>query len=122
MDFMTYNGETENGLINGDLMLDSAFNDLAVDETEIAPIMANLRELFEMTMADDLSHPEIHSGQRAFMDTDDVLALSQRKTDAARLLKSMEEIDPDSIYITIQNGIMNVEFSTYNGTQGALQL
>jgi hypothetical protein len=119
-DFEIYLGKSENGLVYGDLMHDPATDDISTDDDELSVVSAALYELFDMTPADDLSHPEIWSNQRAAYESEGTIAETERKLDALRLLKSIPEINPDSIYITIENAIMNVEFRTISGSAGRI--
>lgn len=122
MDFITYSGKTENGLIDGDLMLDPATDDLRVDESDIGPVMAAIRELFEMPPADDLSHPEYYSRQRSFQGSEGSTAELERIQDARRLLKLIPEINQNSVDIAIVDGLLDVQFNLVSGQEGRIRL
>lgn len=120
MDFSTNTDDTQ---IRGDLELDRATHDIAVDESELGPVMAAVLELFEMRPADDLSYPDLYSRQREYQDADDPVAQQKRRLDAKRLLSYIPEIDQDTINITFaSDGVMDVEFLLVSGAQGVIRL
>lgn len=47
----------------GDLTLDPSDNDLLSDSNSVCIVLSEIREMFEMTVADDIDYPEIYSSK-----------------------------------------------------------
>lgn len=122
MDLKTYSGNSDDNHINGDLEMDPAMHDMQVDASDIGPVIAALKELFEMRPADDLNHPEIFSNQRSFYDSDGKLSELARIKNAKSLIKLFTEIDQSSVEIIITDGVMDIRFKLTSGLSGALKL
>jgi hypothetical protein len=118
-DFEIYLGKTENGLVYGDLMHDPATDDISTDDDELSVVSAALYELFDRTPADDLSHPEIWSNQRAFQDGERDAELD-RITDAYNLVRQIPEIDQNAVNISISDGLLDVQFKLISGSAGRI--
>ncbi|EKT88113.1 LIC10183 family protein [Leptospira santarosai] len=100
----------------GDLVLDSANNDLQIDSIPVRIVLSEVREMFEMTVADDLDYPEIYSRQRAAMNSTEFMDQAARIRDAERILNSHPMIDTDSIDVGLnsENGLI-VSFKLKTG-------
>lgn len=102
-----------------DLAVDE-FNDLTLDEgtndfkTELVPknaIVLRIIEMFDMQVADDIDYPTIFSDQRRFINSDKVEDELERVNQAKKLLESVNEVDKDSIDISIVNDKLTADFS-----------
>ncbi|AVQ10748.1 Uncharacterized protein XB16_0401 [Leptospira santarosai] len=100
----------------GDLVLDSANDDLQTDTNSIRIVLSEIREMFEMTVADDLDYPEIYSRQRAAMNSTEFTDQAARIRDAERILNLHPMIDTDSIDVSLnsENGL-EVSFKLKTG-------
>jgi hypothetical protein len=92
------------------------------DDSDLGSMIAAVRELFEMTPADDLSHPEYHSEQRRFQDGDGATVELERMRDAGRLLKLIPEIDQNSVQIGMTDGLLDIRFRLLAGTEGRVRI
>ncbi|EMN65805.1 hypothetical protein Lepto782_00990 [Leptospira interrogans serovar Canicola] len=85
----------------GDLTLDPSDNDLLSDSNSVRIVLSEIREMFEMTVADDIDYPEIYSRQRIAQNSTEYDELSERIQDAERILKFHPIINPQSINIIL---------------------
>lgn len=92
---------TNDPLKFGDLVLDSANDDLMTDSNSIRIVLSEIREMFEMTVADDLDYPEIYSRQRAAANSTEYSDQAGRIRDAERILRFHPAIDLQSIEVSL---------------------
>ena len=122
MDFSTYDGETNDDRINGDLELDSGTHDLSVSESNLNPVMDRVRELFEMPYLDDLSHLEYYSKQRSFQNGEGLKVELERYRDATKLLNQINEIDSSTITMSMVDDKLDIQFQLVSGIQARLRV
>ncbi|EMO64239.1 hypothetical protein LEP1GSC133_0814 [Leptospira borgpetersenii serovar Pomona str. 200901868] len=87
----------------GDLVLDPSNDDLQIDSMSVRIVLSEVREMFEMTVADDLDYPEIYSRQRAAQNSNDSMAQAARIRDAERILNLHPMIDTNSIDVGLNS-------------------
>ncbi|EKN89883.1 hypothetical protein LEP1GSC034_0994 [Leptospira interrogans str. 2003000735] len=92
----------------GDLVLDYSNDDLQTDSNSVRIVLSEIREMFEMTVADDLDYPEIYSRQRAAQNSTEFIDQAARVRDAERILNLHPMIDTNSIDVGLnsENGIV----------------
>ncbi len=119
MDFAIVNSSNQvNGEIVGDLKIDPRTNDISTSDDELQEILDQVIEAFDMSPADDIDYPEMYSGQREFLNSDDPVDKTRRIADAIRILKQFPEINPDSIEVDIaNNNRLQVAFKLNSGIQ-----
>lgn len=89
--------------IAGDMYLEMASFDLAVESLEDQCAYDELIELFDMTPADDLDYPELFSDQRASDHSDTNEEKRKRVKNAAALLNKIPGIDPENSKVSLDN-------------------
>ncbi|AOP32572.1 hypothetical protein A0128_00975 [Leptospira tipperaryensis] len=90
-------------VVFGDLTLDSSNDDLMVDSSSIRLVLSEIREMFEMTIADDIDYPEIYSRQRAAANSTEYADQAARIRDAEKFLKFHPAIDARSIDVSLNS-------------------
>ncbi|WP_061249279.1 LIC10183 family protein [Leptospira alstonii] len=85
----------------GDLALDSSDDDLLSDTNAVRIVLSEVREMFEMNVADDIDYPEIYSRQRIVLNSTEYNDQAARIRDAERILKLHPSIDSGSIDVTL---------------------
>ncbi|MBE8363434.1 LIC10183 family protein [Leptospira borgpetersenii] len=100
----------------GDLILDYSNDDIQTDSNSVRIILSEIREMFEMTVADDLDYPEIYSRQRLAMNSTEFMDQAARIRDAERILNLHPMIDSSSIDVGLnsENGLV-VSFKLKTG-------
>ncbi|MBM9499370.1 hypothetical protein JWG44_03805 [Leptospira sp. 201903071] len=88
-------------VVFGDLFLDSSNDDLMNDSNAIRIVLSEIREMFEMTVADDIDYPEIYSRQRSAGNSTEYSDQAGRIRDAERILKFHPAIDYGSIDVSL---------------------
>ncbi|MBW0433316.1 hypothetical protein DLM76_06575 [Leptospira yasudae] len=85
----------------GDLVLDSSDDDLLSDGNAVRVVLSEVREMFEMTVGDDIDYPEIYSRQRIALNSTEYADQAARIRDAERILKLHPLVDPRSIDVSL---------------------
>ncbi|AYV56129.1 LIC10183 family protein [Leptospira kmetyi] len=85
----------------GDLTLDASDDDLLSDANSVRIVLSEVREMFEMTVADDIDYPEIYSRQRVALNSTEYGDQAARIRDAERILKIHPAIDSKSIDVAL---------------------
>lgn len=103
-------------IVFGDLTFDSATDDLLVETSSVAVVVSEVREMFEMTVADDIDYPEIFSRQRATMNSSEFSDQAARIRDAERILNLHPAIYGKSVDVKLsESGKLIVSFSLKTG-------
>ncbi|WP_016759412.1 LIC10183 family protein [Leptospira weilii] len=87
----------------GDLVLDPANDDLQTDSDSVRIVLSEIREMFEMQVADDIDYPEIYSKQRAVMNSSEYADQAARLRDAERILSLHPFIETSSLVVDLNS-------------------
>ena len=110
-DFATYNGPTIGGRVAGDLALSGGRNDLYFAEDPAETLRAEIIEAFDQTPGDDIDFPWAYSQQQMAFEGEGRAVLLARAQDARRIVSSFEEIERDSVEVSLdENGVLNIAF------------
>ena len=85
----------------GDLILDPATNDFLEEVDSLSIVLSELKEMFEMPLADDIDYPEIFSKQRRAQNSDEYSDQIARVRDAERIIRMHPAIDKTSIDVSL---------------------
>ncbi|WP_017852033.1 LIC10183 family protein [Leptospira interrogans serovar Szwajizak] len=105
----------------GDLILDYSNDDIQTDSNSVRIVLSEIRDMFEMTVADDLDYPEIYSRQRAAQNSTEFMDQAARVRDAERILNLHPIIDTNSIDVGLnsENGlVVSFKLKTGEAVQG----
>ncbi|EMN54896.1 LIC10183 family protein [Leptospira interrogans] len=87
----------------GDLVLDPANDDFQIDSDSIRIVLSEIREMFEMQVADDIDFPEIFSKQRVVMNSSEYADQAARLRDAERILCLHPFIETSSLNVDLNS-------------------
>lgn len=88
----------------GDLRLDPATNDIALQINPLQVVSSEIIEMFDMALGDDIDYPEIYSNQRQAMNSTEFKDQAFRVRDAERILRLHPLIKNDSIEVSLNTG------------------